>query len=264
MRKNSDNFLNGKLTAAICSFFACFVAFFADGQALNARYLEYIDRYKAIALEHQRDYGVPAAITLAQGLLESNAGQSYLARRGNNHFGIKCYSWKGPVVEYDDTLKHNCYRNYGCAEDSFLDHAKFLRGKRYSALYDLDVTDYAGWAQGLRDCGYAEDPTYPQKLVRLIEQYELFTLAEEPIAANVSHTDGMVPPPPKRTEKAEKATVPPPASRDAARRARDAARHAATVPQPSRAQADQRVARTRPAADRRRATSGVNASADND
>ena len=173
MRKYKQNFSNDKQKWSTCLIFLLFVAIVAPSQALNARFLAYIDRYKVIALEHQRDYGVPAAITLAQGLLESNAGQSYLARRGNNHFGIKCYSWKGPVVEFDDTLQHNCYRNYGCAEDSFLDHAKFLKGKRYSALYELDVNDYQGWAQGLRDCGYAEDPAYPQKLIAIIEQYDL-------------------------------------------------------------------------------------------
>lgn len=259
MRKNRHNFFNDKQKTAFCSFFALFVAFFASSQALNARYLEYIDRYKAIALEHQRDFGVPAAITLAQGLLESNAGQSYLARRGNNHFGIKCYSWKGPVVEYDDTLKHNCYRNYGCAEDSFLDHAKFLKGKRYSALYDLDVTDYQGWAQGLRDCGYAEDPAYPQKLVRLIEQYELNLLAPD-VANKPLPEKGVVPPRPSRKSDVAQTEVPPRPARQ--RRVTERQR----VPEPSRAQIDQRVARNRPARDRSRAvsiTTGT-ASADND
>lgn len=257
MRKNRDNFLNDKQKALICSILMLFVAFFAHSQALSARYLEYIERYKAIALEHQRDYGVPAAITLAQGLLESNAGQSYLARRGNNHFGIKCYSWKGPVVEYDDTLKHNCYRNYGCPEDSFLDHAKFLKGKRYSSLYDLDVSDYQGWAIGLRACGYAEDPDYARKLISIIEQYELNLLApsiaDEPLA-----DAGSVPPPPKRKGKAEKAQVPPPPPRHE--------RHVAEVPEPSRAQIDQRVARNRPVRDRSRAgtNTSTTASADND
>lgn len=256
--KSRYNFLNDKQKTAFCSFLLLFVALLARGQALNARYLEYIDRYKAIALEHQRDFGVPAAITLAQGLLESNAGQSYLARRGNNHFGIKCYSWKGPVVEFDDTLKHNCYRNYGCAEDSFLDHAKFLKGKRYKALYDLDVSDYQAWAQGLRDCGYAEDPAYPQKLIRLIEQYELHKLApdvaDEPLAEK-----GVVPPPPARKDDVARADVPPrPRQRRVAERP--------AVPEPSRAQVDRRVASKRTASSRGRTTSGTAgaASADND
>ena len=139
----------------------------------NARYLGYIDRYKGIAIETFQTHGVPASITLAQGLLESNAGGSYLATRGNNHFGIKCHKWAGEVVEYDDTLKHDCYRKYGAPEDSFLDHAKFLCAKRYRPLHELDSTDYRGWAEGLRKCGYAEDPAYPQKLIAIIDQYGL-------------------------------------------------------------------------------------------
>ena len=257
--KNRHNFLNNKQETVFCSFLLLLVALLAQGQALNARYLEYIDRYKAIALEHQRDFGVPAAITLAQGLLESNAGQSYLARRGNNHFGIKCYSWKGPVVEYDDTLKHNCYRNYGCAEDSFLDHAKFLKGKRYSTLYDLDIADYKGWAKGLRDCGYAEDPAYPQKLIRLIEQYELNMLAPE-VANEPLQEKGVVPPPPSRKDDVAQAQVPPRPAR--ARRVAERP----TVPEPSRAQVDRRIALRRAATHRNRATSPTSgtASADND
>lgn len=147
----------------------------AEGQQLSAKYLGYIDKYHEIAVKHQQEYGIPASITLAQGLLESRAGQSYLATRGNNHFGIKCHNnWHGESVQYDDTLRHMCYRQYGTAEDSFLDHAKFLKGKRYSKLYDLDVTDYRAWARGLKDCGYAEDPDYPSKLVGIIERYRLF------------------------------------------------------------------------------------------
>lgn len=261
MCKNSYNFSNCKQKALFCLFLTLFVSVFVHSQSLNARYLEYIDRYKAIALEHQQEYGVPACITLAQGLLESNAGQSYLARRGNNHFGIKCYSWKGPVVEYDDTLKHNCYRNYGSAEDSFLDHAKFLRGKRYSPLYELEVTDYQGWAQGLRDCGYAEDPAYPQKLVNIIEQYELYALTEDSVAANLKHSKGEVPPPPKRKEQT-KTEVPSPAKRDHAERVASAFNHSKTERQPSRAEIDQQVARNRPTTSRR--TSITNASTDND
>ena len=262
MCKNSYNFSNSKQKAFFCLILPLFAAVLAHSQSLNARSLEYIDRYKAIALEHQQEYGVPACITLAQGLLESNAGQSYLARRGNNHFGIKCYSWKGPVVEYDDTLKHNCYRNYGCAEDSFLDHAKFLRGKRYSPLYELEVTDYQGWARGLRECGYAEDPAYPQKLVNIIEQYELYTLAEEPVAANLRRANGEVPPPPKRKEQT-KTEVPPPAKPEHAERVANAFSHSKIEYQPSRAEVDHQVARNRPTSSRRTTTT-ANASTDND
>ena len=220
-------------------------------------YDRYIDRYWGMAVEQMQKYHVPASITLAQGLIETRAGQSKLATQANNHFGIKCYSWKGPVVEYDDTLKHNCYRNYGCPEDSFLDHAKFLKGKRYSSLYDLDVSDYQGWAIGLRACGYAEDPDYARKLISIIEQYELNLLAPS-IAGEPLADAGSVPPPPKRKGKAEKAQVPPPPPRHE--------RHVAEVPEPSRAQIDQRVARNRPVRDRSRAgtNTSTTASADND
>ena len=149
-------------------FFALFCTFSAPAQTKHQLYLDYIERYKAIALQGERDYGVPASITLAQGLLESYVGQSKMALEANNHFGIKAYNWSGEV--------YGGYRKYGCAEDSFLDHALFLKGPRYSVLYNFDVTDYRSWAQGLRDCGYAEDANYPAKLIRIIEQYELYAL----------------------------------------------------------------------------------------
>jgi len=165
---------------AFCAFFVLFCALTAPAQGLSGRYTDYIERYKQVALQHQQEFGIPACITLAQGLLESNAGCSYLAKQGNNHFGIKCYHWRGDRVEFNDTTRHVCYRKYGCAEDSFLDHARFLKGPRYSVLYKLDISDYRSWAQGLRDCGYAEDPDYPVKLIRLIEQYKLYALDGSP------------------------------------------------------------------------------------
>lgn len=142
-------------------------------------YRAYIERYKTVALQHESAFGIPASITLAQGLLESAAGRSGLALNGNNHFGIKSFSWHGDVVCYGDSTSRTCYRKYGCAEDSFLDHARFLKGKRYGRLFDLDITDYRGWAQGLRECGYAEDPAYPQKLIGIIEQYNLHELTTQ-------------------------------------------------------------------------------------
>ena len=189
MRKISESFSNIQLTRAICLVFAMVVAFGLPAQRLNASYLAYIEQYKDIALAHEQEFGIPACITLAQGLLESSAGKSYLARRGNNHFGIKCYSWSGPAVEYDDSLQHSCYRSYGCAEDSFLDHAKFLKGKRYSSLYSLDITDYAAWAAGLRACGYAEDPAYPKKLIAIIELYALHRLTPSVAAPSADQSD---------------------------------------------------------------------------
>ncbi|HAP50488.1 MAG TPA: hypothetical protein DCQ56_04615 [Porphyromonadaceae bacterium] len=162
-----------KRLAPFCIIFGAASTGLAQQPRLNAVYLEYIDRYKEVAIKHHTEFGVPASITLAQGLLESRAGRSYLATQGNNHFGIKCHRWAGEHVEWDDTLKHDCYRKYASAEDSFEDHARFLCGRRYQPLHRLDSTDYKGWATGLRQCGYAEDPAYPEKLIALIEQYEL-------------------------------------------------------------------------------------------
>ena len=157
-------------------FFAVFCAFSATAQSKQQRYLDYIERYKTVALQHERQFGVPASITLAQGILESSGGQSKMAQEANNHFGIKAYHWKGEVYGACDSLGTVGYRKYGAPEDSFLDHAMFLKGPRYSVLYEFDVTDYRSWAQGLRDCGYAEDANYPAKLIKIIEQYELYSL----------------------------------------------------------------------------------------
>ncbi len=137
-------------------------------------YLDYIATWKNVAMRHQQEYGVPASITLAQGLLESGAGQSELATEANNHFGIKCTSdWMGDVYRHDDDRKAECFRMYKDPEESFIDHAMFLKRSRYERLFTYSVTDYAAWAQGLKDCGYATDPTYPKKLIRIIEEYKL-------------------------------------------------------------------------------------------
>lgn len=137
-------------------------------------YLDYIAKWKGVAIRHQQEYGVPASITLAQGLLESAAGQSELATEANNHFGIKCTSdWMGDVYRHDDDRKAECFRMYNDAEESFKDHALFLKRSRYERLFTYSVTDYPAWAQGLKDCGYATDPAYPKKLIRIIEEYKL-------------------------------------------------------------------------------------------
>ena len=160
-----------------CLIFGLFCSISAHSQASRQDYLDYIERYKPVALQFEREYGVPASITLAQGILESYAGKSRMAQEANNHFGIKAYHWKGEVYGGGDSLSSNVgYRKYGAPEDSFLDHAIFLKGPRYSVLYDFDVTDYRSWAQGLRDCGYAEDVNYPTKLISIIEQYELYAI----------------------------------------------------------------------------------------
>ena len=175
-RKIINFFPINKRISVFCLIFALFCAFSAPGQNKHKRYLDYIDRYKTVALEHERTFGVPASITLAQGILESSVGQSKMAREANNHFGIKAYHWKGEVYGRCDSTGTVGYRKYGAPEDSFLDHARFLKGPRYSVLYQFDITDYRSWAQGLRDCGYAEDVNYPAKLINIIEQYELYAL----------------------------------------------------------------------------------------
>lgn len=144
-------------------------------QSKNPIYLDYIRKYKDIAIEHQRKYKIPASITLAQGLIESAAGTSDLAKKSNNHFGIKCHnSWDGDRVYHDDDEKGECFRKYKKPEASYEDHALFLtRSSRYDPLFKLDVSDYKGWAHGLKRCGYATDKAYASKLIQTIELYGL-------------------------------------------------------------------------------------------
>lgn len=136
----------------------------------------YIEKYSDLAVAEMYRTGVPASITLAQGLLESGYGLSELAVKGNNHFGIKCHNtWTGAKVYHDDDTKGECFRKYDSPEESFRDHSDFLRYRdRYKFLFDLELTDYEGWAHGLRKAGYATDPKYPEKLIRLIEDHELY------------------------------------------------------------------------------------------
>lgn len=151
------------------------VAFSADKKR-NKAYDDYIEKYKDLAISHMNKYKIPASVTLAQGLLESGAGRSTLVLRSNNHFGIKCHKdWKGPSVTAADDTPNDCFRKYKRAEESFDDHSRFLAGKtRYSALFVLEVTDYKGWARGLQKAGYATDKAYANKLIKLIEDYELY------------------------------------------------------------------------------------------
>jgi len=139
-------------------------------------YEAYISKYSDLAIEHQKKYKIPASITLSQGLLESGAGQSSLARQSNSHFGIKCHSdWRGGRVYHDDDLRGECFRKYDQVEDSYTDHSKFIAFRpRYSVLFDLDLKDYKGWAKGLQQCGYATDRAYANKLIKVIEDYELY------------------------------------------------------------------------------------------
>ena len=151
-------------------------AFSAQAQRRNQRYQEYIERYSPLAVEQMRVHKIPASITLAQGLLESGAGYSELARKSNNHFGIKCGGrWNGPSVRHDDDARQECFRAYGNPVESYEDHSLFLkRGARYAFLFDLDITDYKGWARGLKKAGYATDPSYANRLITIVEDYELY------------------------------------------------------------------------------------------
>ncbi|HNF72145.1 MAG TPA: glucosaminidase domain-containing protein, partial [Chitinophagaceae bacterium] len=135
----------------------------------------YIEQYKDLAIAEQIRVGVPAAITLAQGIHESSAGLSELATKGNNHFGIKCKStWTGMTILHDDDKKQECFRKYTSSEQSYIDHSEFLKGSnRYHFLFDLDKTDYQGWASGLKRAGYATNPAYVQKLTDLVEKFNL-------------------------------------------------------------------------------------------
>ena len=120
----------------------------------NSSYQQYIDRYKEIAIEQMKKYKIPASITLAQGVFESGAGKSDLARCGNNHFGIKCHGWTGRTVYYDDDARNECFRAYSNARESYEDHSRFLvTGQRYQSLFKLSIRDYKGWAHGLKRCG---------------------------------------------------------------------------------------------------------------
>lgn len=141
----------------------------------NERYQQYINQYKDIAIEQMIRWKIPASITIAQGLLESGAGQSELTRRANNHFGIKCHGWAGRTIYQDDDEFGECFRAYDNAFDSYEDHSKFLSGsQRYRSLFQLKSTDYKGWARGLKAAGYATNPQYADKLIEIIQLYKLY------------------------------------------------------------------------------------------
>ncbi len=141
----------------------------------NQVYQQYFDQYKDIAIEQMLRYHIPASITLAQGVFESGAGKSELARRANNHFGIKCHNWDGRRSYHDDDESNECFRAYDSAYESYEDHSKFLvNGRRYSSLFNLKVTDYKGWARGLKAAGYATNPIYADKLIEIIQLYKLY------------------------------------------------------------------------------------------
>ena len=136
--------------------------------------LSYIESFKGVAIEEMNRYGIPASITLAQGIIESGSGNSSLAKYANNHFGIKCTSdWRGKAYYKDDDKSNDCFRVYKDARESYKDHSEFLKRKRYSALFELDKNDYKNWAKGLKQAGYATNPRYPDMLINTIEKYQL-------------------------------------------------------------------------------------------
>lgn len=156
----------------------------------------YINDFKNIAKGNMKDYGIPASIILAQGILESGAGRGDLAKRSNNHFGIKCHTgWEGEKVYHDDDAAQECFRKYKDPAESYKDHALFLTGRsRYSSLFQLGKDDYEAWAKGLRKAGYATDPKYPEKLISYIEKYNLHRYDAEVLGNNYTPFDNATKP----------------------------------------------------------------------
>lgn len=158
-----------------------FIIFFFLSATIYSQKLtraQYVETYKNVALKQMRLYNIPASIIMAQACLESGNGNSTLARKANNHFGIKCHSsWKGKTYRHDDDKRRECFRKYNNPIESFEDHSIFLStGKRYSSLFDLKITDYKAWAHGLKAAGYATNPKYAQLLIDIIETYKLYEL----------------------------------------------------------------------------------------
>ncbi len=141
----------------------------------TAMVLDYIATYREIAKSNMSQFGIPASIILGQGILESGAGTGPLSILANNHFGIKCHKdWNGPSIKYDDDEAQECFRKYDQSVQSFQDHAQFLLGRTwYAPLFELEKDDYKQWARGLKNAGYATDPKYPEKLIAIIERYQL-------------------------------------------------------------------------------------------
>ncbi|MBO5874946.1 MAG: glucosaminidase domain-containing protein [Alistipes sp.] len=164
----------------LSSLFLVILPLFANAQTQLTRE-EYVEKYKHIAIAHMEHYGIPASITMAQGILESNSGNSHLSLTSNNHFGIKCKkNWTGEKVYHDDDEKGECFRKYPSVEESYRDHAEFLdKSPRYDSLFVYSSTDYRSWARGLKAAGYATAPDYAERLVRIIEENKLYLLDRE-------------------------------------------------------------------------------------
>ncbi|MBR5054443.1 MAG: glucosaminidase domain-containing protein [Bacteroidales bacterium] len=207
----------------------------------------YIDRWAATAVREMYRSGVPASITLAQGILESRSGLSALAAEGNNHFGIKCHKdWKGKTMRVDDDRKGECFRVYDTAEESFRDHSDFLRyWDRYKFLFDFDTKDYESWAYGLKKAGYATDPSYPEKLIKIIEEnglskYDSMTQAQASRAS--SSPSKAAPAPPKTSDKASSKPASKSSEKASAKESRAAAK-AAKASKAEEARAARKAAR---------------------
>ena len=154
------------------------------GQEISRK--EYIEKYSSLAVKQMHQYKIPASITLAQGILESNNGNSRLAVKANNHFGIKCHGWEGKKIFADDDKKNECFRNYKNVLESFVDHSLFLnKYSRYEFLFDYKITDYKSWAKGLKKAGYATNSKYPELLIKIIEENKLYQFDREKIDNNL-------------------------------------------------------------------------------
>lgn len=179
--------------------FSIFILLNSFGQNLSQP--AYIEQYKGISVSEMLRTGIPASITLAQGILESASGNSKLAVEANNHFGIKCHSdWHGETMQHDDDKRNECFRKYSSAEESFFDHSEFIRkGSRYAFLFELKTTDYKRWAKGLQQAGYATNRKYADKLIEIIERYDIHKYDK---ADKISHSDNhlvQTNPPSKKT-----------------------------------------------------------------
>lgn len=169
-------------------------------QYTEADILKYIDKYKDLAIRNMYDYKIPASIKMAQGIFESACGTSRLATEGNNHFGIKCHKeWTSDTIKVDDDALQECFRKYAKVEDSYEDHSRFLTSRpRYSKLFSLDIMDYTSWAKGLKEAGYATNPKYAERIISLIERFQLAildTIYQERLAKGwfeMSHPEVMV------------------------------------------------------------------------
>ena len=156
----------------------------AFGQEISRK--EYIEKYSSLAVKQMHQFKIPASITLAQGILESNNGNSRLATKANNHFGIKCHGWEGKKIFADDDKKNECFRNYKNVLESFVDHSLFLnKYSRYEFLFDYKITDYKSWAKGLKKAGYATNNKYPELLIKIIEENKLYQFDSKKIDKNL-------------------------------------------------------------------------------